>query len=407
MNPRVLIVSPRLDVGGTEIHLLRLLPPLRREGIDVSLFPIARGGALEPALLAAGVPVIGPELPPFGPLRSLLVAGALRREIRRIRPDILHFFLPEPYLVGSLAAAGFGGLARIMSRRSLSHYQRNHPLLGRIERWLHRSIDGLIALSSAVAVQLVEECGHPEKVGIIHNGIVLPPLPDAQTRAAFRHALEIADDAFVIAVVANLFPYKGHADLLVALAGIRERLHRPWRLMVIGRDEGIGATLREQAEALNIDQNVLWLGERLDASTLLAAADMGVLPSHQEGFAMSLIEKMAQGLPVVATRAGGPNDIIVDGESGRLVPVADPAALGAAIFDLYEDAGLRARLGVGARLRVERMFTLETCLRRYRNLYLGIIGNRLPLAELIDPACSDSAASVNVVGSVMAGKGVI
>ncbi len=359
-------------------------------------------------LTAAGVPVLGAEILGTRPVRSLRVARALRREIRKLRPDILHFFLPEPYLIGSLAAAGLGGMIRIMSRRSLAHYQQNHLLLAQMERYLHRSTNALIGNSSAVAAQLVQECGHPEKVGVIHNGIELPPLPDRQARASCRREFGIPEDAFVIAVIANLIPYKGHADLFAAVASVRERLRGPWRLLLIGRDEGIGPKLQQQAQLLGIGANILWLGERTDPQAVLAVADLGTLPSHQEGFSNSLIEKMAHALPVVATRAGGNSDAIVDGESGHLVPIADPAALGAAIAALYEDAGLRARIGAAARLRVERLFTLEACVRRYLNLYLGITANAgVPVARLIDPPHLRSTApeEVSLLAAALSGRG--
>ncbi len=385
MSPRVLVVAPRLNAGGAEIHLSRVLPPLRRAGLDISLFATSRGGRLEQGLVAAGVPILGAQNAGAHPLLSLRTAYGLRREIRQARPDILHFFMPEPYLVGSLAAAGLGGMIKIMSRRSLSVYQGNHPILAKVEHRLHRSVDALIGNSSAVAAQLIAECGDARKVGIIHNGIELPAAPEPQARKARRREFDIPEDAFVIASVANLIPYKGHADLLAALAGVRGRLRGPWRLMVIGRDEGIGRDLRVQAETLGIGTNVLWLGERSNPQELLGAADLGVLPSHQEGFSNSLIEKMAQGLAVVATRVGGNIDAIVDGESGRLVPVAEPAVLGDAIATLYEDPGLRARMGAAARGRVERFFTLEACVRRYLNLYIGIAADRAaPVAQLID-----------------------
>jgi glycosyltransferase involved in cell wall biosynthesis len=373
--------------------LTRVLPQLRRAGLDVSLFTIARGGRLERDLLAAEVPVLGAEVSGSRTMRSLRVARLLRREIRRLRPDVLHFFLPEPYLVGSLAAVGLGGMIKIMSRRSLADYQRNYPLLAQLERYLHRSLTALIANSSAVATQLVQECGHPEKVGVIHNGIELSPLPTRQARDERRRELGIPDNAFVIAVIANLIPYKGHADLFAGLANARARLCGPWRLVLIGRDEGISQDLQQKAELLGIGPNILWLGERSDPQTVLAAADLGVLPSHQEGFSNSLIEKMAQGLPVIATRVGGNSDAVVDGENGRLVPVADPTALGAAIAELYEGPDLRTRMGAAARLRVEHLFTLGTCVRRYLNLYRGIVADAgVPVARLIDPTHARAAA---------------
>ncbi len=368
------------------MHLARVLPRLREAGLDVSLFTIARGGPLDAILTQAGVPVLGIANGGSRVFASLRATLALRHDIRRLRPDVLQFFLTQPYLIGSLAAAGRSDIIKVMSRRSLSNYQRNHPLLARLERRLHDSVAALIGNSSAVAAQLVEESGAPEKVGIIHNGIDLPLPIGPEARAARRQALGIPADAFVLAVIANLIPYKGHADLLEALAAMRGRIGTLWRLMLIGRDDGIGGALRRRAAALGLADNILWLGERTDAQDLLDAADLGVLPSHEEGFSNSLIEKMAKGLPVIATRVGGNIDAVVEGETGRLVATADPAALGAAIASLYEDAGLCARMGAAGRLRVQRQFSLDACTRRYLDLYHGLMQRKdLPVTEIIDP----------------------
>ncbi|HET7847661.1 MAG TPA: glycosyltransferase [Pseudolabrys sp.] len=382
----MLIVAPRLDVGGAEQHLTRILPRLSAAGLPVSIFAMQAGGSLQAELAASGVNVRA--APPHKPAtaRVLNAAGALRREIRRLRPDIIHFFLPEPYLVGSLAAVGVPGTIKVMSRRSLADYQRNHPVLARLERHLHRSVAALIANSTAVAEQLMDESGAPRKVGIIRNGIDVPPIVSIEARAARRRELGIPDDCIVFAVVANLIPYKGHADLLSALGGLRGRMLKPWRLLAIGRDEGIGASLTKQALSLGLGDNILWLGERRDVPVLLSAADVGLLPSHQEGFSNALIEMMAAGLPVIATAVGGNLDAIVKGESGSLVPVRDPAALGQAIATLYDSAALRARLGAAARARVERLFSLDACVRRYVNLYSGLLERPdTPVAYLIDP----------------------
>jgi glycosyltransferase involved in cell wall biosynthesis len=383
---RILVIAPRLEIGGAEMHLARLLPSLRRSGLDVSLFTISRGGPIEGTLVENGVPVCGVEQRLGKGLTVLQAAVALRREISRRRPEIVHYFLPEPYLIGSLAVAGRDGIIRIMSRRSLSDYQQNHRMLARVERFLHHSVDALIGNSQAVAAQLVEESGTPWKVGVIHNGVDPPPPIDGEIRAARRRELDIPSDAFVMVITANLIPYKGHADLLDALGAIRDRLTVPWRLVLIGRDHGLWADLNSQAESSGIANNLLWLGERADAAALIAIADLGVLPSHQEGFSNSLIEKMAQGLPVVATRVGGNTDAVLDGVAGRLVPPRDPASLGEAILELSANAGLRSRMGTAARLRVESQFSLQACSSRYLNLYTGLMDRKgSPVAELIDP----------------------
>ncbi len=396
MGPRVLIVAPRLDVGGAEMHLTRVLPELRREGLDVSVFVMARGGRLESKLVERGVPLSGVPFTASRLLRSLRAGRALRRELRRQKPDIVHFFLPEAYLVGTAASLGVARLARVMSRRSLALYQRNHPLLASVERRFHRTMAVLLGNSTAVVTELIGEGAAADRVGLIHNGIDVPPLPTAERRAAIRGELGIPDEAFVIALIANLIPYKGHDDLLDGLGRIRDRLREPWRLILTGRDEGIGERLRNKAEMLGIGRNILWLDERADAQAPLDAADLAVLPSHEEGFSNSLLEKMARGLPVVATRIGGNTDAVVDGETGRLVPIKDPQALGEAILSLYVDAALRARFGAAARARVEQLFSLSACVRRYLNLYRGIGGAGVtPIVQIIDPPIASGAHIVH------------
>ena len=198
------------------MHLARVLPLLRQRGLDVSLFVLSRGGRLEPRLAASGVGVTGPRRHRIRLMQNIAALYSLRRELRRLRPDIVHYFLPEPYLVGSLAAAGTGAI-RIMSRRSLADYQIQHPLLARLEHWLHRFTAALIGNSNAVVRELVGECGDPSKVGLIPNGIEMPPAITAERRSAARREFGIPADALVLAVSANFIPYKGHGDLFDAL----------------------------------------------------------------------------------------------------------------------------------------------------------------------------------------------
>jgi glycosyltransferase involved in cell wall biosynthesis len=369
-NPRVVVVSSRLDIGGTERHLARVLPELRKYGIDISLFVLERGGSLEQQLTHDGVPVAGPARRGSRFLNAVSAGRKLRSYVRQVQPDILHFFLAEPYLVGSIATWD-SKATRIMSRRSLALYQRKHPMLALIERRLHRRSSVLLGNSTAVVEDLIRESGAQRRVGLIYNGIDVPPRTTVEERAAMRAQLGMPLDGFVLVIVANLIPYKGHADLFAAMEQIRDQLPQPWRLMIVGRDQGIAARLRRDAAHRGIADNLIWLDERPDAERLLAAAEVAVITSHEEGFSNSLLEAMGRGIPVVATAVGGNLDAVVQGQSGILVPVAAPAALAAAILELSKDTALRMRLGEGGRERVERFFPLDVCVRRYLNLYRG------------------------------------
>lgn len=373
--PRITIVTSRLDVGGTERHLIRIMPELKRRGIDIVLYVMERGGSLESELSARGVRIEGPSRRPF--LHWPRATAQLARFLRRERPHIVHFFLPRPYIYGSLAAEWAGHRRRIMSRRSLTEYQDAYPLLGRLERLLHRRTLGVIGNSQAVVDQLLNEVADADKVALIYNGVDLPAPISPATRARVRRSLPVADDAFVITVVANLVGYKGHYDLMQALGRLQDELPKPWSLLLVGRDDGIGSDLKLQAQTLNIYPNILWLGERSDTADLLATSDMFVLPSHQEGFSNALVEAMAAGIVPVATAVGGNVDALLDNQTGLLVPARDPDALAAAIARLAKDKALRQRLGAAARERVSRHFSLAGCVLRYETLYRAL-GERVP-----------------------------
>jgi glycosyltransferase involved in cell wall biosynthesis len=236
---------------------------------------------------------------------------------------------------------------------------------------LHRRMIALLGNSQAVVDELVNETGDRRKIGLIHNGIIVPPPVDERHRTLQRARLDLPADAFVMVIVANLIYYKGHSDLLGALGLVAAKLPQPWRLVVVGRDEGIGSQLKLQAERLNLTPNILWLGARSDVEAILPVADMGLLVSHQEGFSNALIEAMAQGLPMIATAIGGNLDAIVDGQSGRLVPVQDPERLSEVILEMALDPATRDALGLGARKRTIARFSLAGCVTRYERLYRG------------------------------------
>ena len=172
--------------------------------------------------------------------------------------------------------------------------------------------------------------------------------------------------------VANLIAYKGYRDLLEALASIAASLPKQWKLVAVGRDEGIGADLMRYAATLGLSENILWLGERDDVQDILAAADVFTLASHQEGFSNALIEAMVHGLPTIATAIGGNLDAVVDGQTGLLVGVKEPEQLAAAILKLALDPNLRQSYGAAARARVQSQFSLKACVARYENLYRGL-----------------------------------
>lgn len=374
---RLLVVVTGLGSGGTERHLAAILPALVQRGVEVRLVPLRGEGTLAPALRDGGVTMIDvPRLP--GPLRVLAGFLTVFRLCLTWRPGVVHLFLPEAYLVGGLAAWCAGRRPRVMSRRSLNVYQTAHPREAGIERWLHRRMDALVGNSRAICAELSAEGAAAERIALLPNGVVMPPA--TLTREQARAALSVGEGALVIACVANLIPYKGHVDLVEAFARIRRNLPEGSVLLLVGRDDGMGVALTAQSEAREVIDHVRFLGERNDVADLLAAADVFVLASHEEGSPNAVIEAMSAGLPVIVTDVGGSPEAVAD--TGLVVPPRDPAALADALLRLGIDGQLRARLGAAAAARAAAEFSREACIARYLALYDALRAGQAPASVL-------------------------
>jgi glycosyltransferase involved in cell wall biosynthesis len=371
---RLLVVTESLGVGGTESHLIRTLPRLAASGWSVVTFCLTERGERAEQVEAAGVEVAAsPRLARRKgsflryPAHVALATNNLYWLMRRWRPQIAHFYLPGPYLIGANVAIAARIPIKIMSRRSLSDYQRNWPLVAKLERRLHAKMDAVIGNSRAVVRQLIDE-GIPEaKVRLIYNGIdVSPVLPD---RNEARQALGIDNDTLVGVVIANLIHYKGHRELVRGLSHVETELATPWRIFVAGRDHGIRAELEELAAARGISHRIQFLGEYSDIPRLLAASDFGLLTSREEGFSNVILEGMAAGLAMIVTDVGGNAEAVLHGETGFVVPARNPKAIGDAILELARNPEQRKRFGAAARKRVEKEFSIDKCVKAHADLY--------------------------------------
>lgn len=374
LPPRILFVTESFNLGGTENHLLALLPALKDRGFEVAAFCFTERGRRVGQLEAAGISV--DSAPEFGELkRSLLspfrvIGGAAKlfRLILRYRPSIVHFFLPGPYLVGAPVAIAAGVPIKIMSRRSLNDYQQNWPGAAALERLLHMHMTALLGNAQAITRQLVEEGAPEARVHRIRSGV---RLPSADTnRVDARDALGLDPQAFVMSIVANLFSYKGHHTLIAGLAEIADRLDRPWVALCVGRDGGSRDEIQKAILRAGLSDHVRLLGERNDVHRILAASDIGILaPTGNEGLSNAILESMAAGLPMVVTEVGGNAEAVIHNETGLVIPPHDPSALGDAILKLAADPELRREMGARARKRAAEAFSVEDSLNEYCALY--------------------------------------
>lgn len=377
MQKRILFIIGSLQIGGAEQHLVNVAKHLKNRGWEPEVFTLELGGPLTSSLQAASIPVIGKRAPTWikhvrnerlSALISLILSmSTLIYNLWFRKPSIVHFFLPAAYILGGLATFLGPSSYRIMSRRSLNNYQSKHRLFSKLERILHPKMDRVCGNSLAVIKQLEDEGIDKKCLRLIYNGVDLINF-DKKDISIKKKSFNIRKDDFVIIIVANLIPYKGHIDLLTALSYIKNSLPSSWLLLCIGRDDGIGHDLKNESLKLGIAEHIKWMGSRTDVPDLLRIANIGVLCSHQEGFSNAVLEGMAARLPMVVTDVGGNAEAVLDGETGYVVPPRQPRALADAIMRLANDKE-RHSMGELGRVRVEDKFSLSACVDAYEALY--------------------------------------
>jgi glycosyltransferase involved in cell wall biosynthesis len=364
------------DVAGGQIVALRLLRAARARG-DVVLVIAPKPGPFVELVRAEGADV---HLIDVNRLFRLDGAWRLYRLLRRERPDVLH---THTAVAANVIARVIGRLARVSVVAHMhieNHFRRN-----RVLRAIYRTLDNWSAgLAAAVLVvsddtrRAFEEQGYPaELIETVHNGIDLEGIETGSN--GVRAELGVPDGVPLIGEVGRLCDVKGQRELIEAMALLRDR-GRDARVVLVGEDLEQGGAYREllerKARELDVDSRVIFAGYRGDVPAVLDAMDLFVLPSWIEGLPLVLLEAMAHRLAVVATPVGGTPELVVDGETGILVPPHDPPRLAGAIAELLEDAGRRRELGEAGFRRVAERFSADEMERRVLGVYDRIAERR-------------------------------
>lgn len=350
--------------GGAETVYLNLangLGSVERRSLCV----VSREGWLAQSLRARGVePIILPAKGSFNVayLRELL--ALVRRE---------HVSLIVAHLYGS---AIYGSLLGALSRTpviSIFHGQSdvsNDGRLAGMKRLIVRhGSDRLVFVSERLRCDLEKHLKFKrERSVVIANGVDasrFSPTSDS----SLREELGIPANGLLIGAIGNIRAPKSYEIFLRAAAQLRASSDR-YRFVIVGEGSGrLYEDLLELRRQLGLDDVVTLLGLRADVPTLLRNFDVYVSSSTTEGFSISCVEALASGVPVVATRSGGPEDIIEHGVSGLLVPTGDPSKLSDAIAQIASDESLAARFSEAGLARVQERFTLDVMLSSYQTLF--------------------------------------
>ena len=348
---RVAHVTLGLDMGGQEKLLVEFARHTDRRRFELMIVSLGGRGVLADDIEAFGWPVTTLNAP-MGLHPSLVLRLAWL--FRRWGADVVHTHDNRPHLYATPAAL-LGGVQRVVHTRHYSLAQRlsRRQTLG--VNLLALLTDHFVCVSRDSARVAIAQGVSPRKVSFIGNGIDID---------RFRPVYNSDGPAMT---VARLSPEKDVETLLKATALVL-RDDPAFRLEIAG-DGVCMASLRQTATQLRLGGTVTFLGQVRDVPNLLARAGLFVLPSLTEGISLTLLEAMASGLAVAATRVGGNPEVVADGETGLLVPPADPPALAAALLRLRRDPALRRRMGEAGRRRVEMHFAIRTMVAAYEALY--------------------------------------
>jgi glycosyltransferase involved in cell wall biosynthesis len=366
---RIVLALETSGPGGAENVVLRLAQALRERG-DAPIIATHQPGWMTERAEALALPVwIQPQRPGI----DLRWVARFARELRRAQIGLLHTHEFGMNMFGGAAAL----LARVPAVSTIHgrHYVSERPRRALAYRIMRHLGVPIVAVSHDLAEFLATGLSVPrDAIEVVHNGIPLPPdgaVPaNAAQRAAARARLGVPADLPLLVAVGNLYPVKDHATLLRALVRIP-----PARVAIAGRGDQ-EEPLRRLAAQLGVSERVHLLGLRDDVDVILTAADVFVQPSLSEGLPLAVLEAMAHGVPIVASRVGGIPEAVEDGKSGFLVPPGRPDALASALDRLLAAPELRAATAVAARERAAAEFSLEHMAESHSRLYARLLGGR-------------------------------
>jgi glycosyltransferase involved in cell wall biosynthesis len=356
--------------GGAETVLLELatrLDPKRFRSL--SLLP--EGSWLPRQLQDRGIPTVIARSESWYDLR---LPKVMTRLVRKEGVDLIHSHLPDQNFYSCLVSRWTGSKA-IVTYHGAPGLFRSKGLSGALKSWTVRSSASAVVVVSDYLKRLLADAGYPEEKTVrIYNGINLDRFGAAE-RAGLRRELGFPENARLIGMVANLRESKGYEYFIQAAGDVVATIPEA-RFVAVGEsDPGIEKQLKQLVQQLGLEDRFKFLGFRADVPAVLADLDVFVLSSVSEGLSIATLEAMAAGKPVVVTRSGGPEEIVEDGRTGLLVPVADSAGLASKICELLRNPDLATELARNARLAASTRFSIARMVEEYQTLYERCLGS--------------------------------
>jgi glycosyltransferase involved in cell wall biosynthesis len=363
---RILHIIESGGPGGAETVLLNIVNNLDENRYH-SIVALLRTGWLHQQLKKNGISTIV-----LNSARSYDVGLLLRLwlNVKGRRVDLIHSHLPDVNLYSCLAgfAAGVPVVTTyhggpIEPRRRISPHSLKYSLIRRLST-------KIVAVSDCLRNDLVRIARFsPRKLRTIYNGVDWRRFGLPVNSTTKRNELKLAPDEKVVGMVANLRPAKGYEYFIRAAAIIVQNVPRV-KFLVIGENEDkLREKVTKEMDALGMTDKVIFLGFREDVPELLRLLDVFMLSSISEGLSIATIEAMAAGVPVVVTRSGGPQEVVVDAKTGFLVSPRDEKSLAEKALLLLKNRRLAASMGKEAQSEVRTKFSIDAMIRNYQTVY--------------------------------------
>ena len=388
MPVKIAHIITRMILGGAQENTLLTCEGLQRSSEwDVTLVtgpPIGPEGELIQRARNSNIrTIIAPEMRrAMSPWRDPVSAARLLAVLRALRPDIVHTHSSKAGVLGRLAARAARVPVIVHTIHGLPFYEYqsrlDHAIFVWSERIAARCCDRLVCVADVMAAKaLAAGVGSPGLYKTVYSGMEVDTFLDAgRFRSEVRREFGFRDDEVVIGKVARLFDLKGHKYVIEAAPQILRRCPQT-RFLFVG-DGILRDPLQRRAAELGLADRIVFAGlvDSARIPAMISAMDLVVHASLREGLARVLVQGLLCGKPVVSYDIDGAPEVIIDGETGRLVPPESIDELAEAVIDLVEHPDGAARMGAEGRRRFKDQFRAETMVRRLEEIYRDLLSSR-------------------------------
>jgi glycosyltransferase involved in cell wall biosynthesis len=373
----ILLLGTQMATGGAQKVLLDQARWFHEHGYKVTaIFLYDKEGLHEKWQALSPVPII--NLNAFlgygkgaGNIVSLIKGlFSLWKFLRREKIDVIETFTHDSNMVALPIAWLAGVPVRIATHHGvIEGFSRWREL---VHSWMinHNIAHKLVAVSRKTYEVALREGVRSERISVIQNGIA-PLSLESRSKLEIRKKTGMEADDLVLVSVGRLVYQKAHEFLIACMPDVLREF--PNAKVGICGEGSLRSDLQAQIERLNLTDSVKLLGKSDRVATYLASADIFVLPSRWEGMPIALLEAMSAGLPCIATKVEGVDEVLVEGEHGLFVPVEDTPTLGKAILQLLRTPETRARMGAAARQHVSKFYTVDRMCQQYLELMLNCL----------------------------------